>query len=83
MVAKSRPRRRTVFQTNPLTPDQYPDWVLAFGKGYFPDDKVRQDARMAEFKTWQLLRADWFEAHDLKVDLRVCNEEHRRRAVTY
>ena len=75
--------RADVARKGPLEPASWPDWVLSFGKGYFPDDKVRQDARMAEFKTWQLLRADWFEAHDLKVDLRVCNEEHRRRAVTY
>jgi|NGEPerStandDraft_6_1074524.scaffolds.fasta_scaffold223534_3 hypothetical protein len=82
MVAKSHPRRRTPSTgAVVLEPSAWPDWVLDFGGGFFPDDKVRQDARMAEFRTWQMLRADWFAEHGHKVDLRVCNEEHRRRAL--
>ncbi len=72
--------RRTVFEVGPLEPDQWPLWVLRFGKGYFPDDKVRQSARMIEFRQWQQERSAWFADHDLDVNLRVCNEEHRRRA---
>jgi len=55
-------------------------WVLAFGKGYFPGDPQRQDARRLEFRQWQRERSAWFSEHGLDVDLRVCNEEHRRRA---
>lgn len=64
----------------PLEPDHWPDWVLSFGGGNFPDDKVRQAARMVEFRQWQQDRTDSFDDHGLKVDLRDCNEEHRRRA---
>jgi hypothetical protein len=71
--------RADVFRKGPIEPASWPLWVLAFGKGYFPDDPVRQDARMLEFHQWRQDRTDWFAEHDLKVDLRVCNEEHRRR----
>lgn len=74
--------RADVARKGPLEPASWPLWVLRFGKGYFPDDKVRQAARMVEFRQWQRERSAWFAEHDLEVDLRVCNEEHRRRAST-
>jgi hypothetical protein len=80
MVAKSRPRRRRVFAAGPLKPDESPAWVLAFRLGYFPNDPVRQAARLVEFHEWRKCRADWFEEQGLPVNLRACNEEHRRRA---
>jgi len=72
--------RADVARNGPLEPASWPDWVLSFGGGFFPDDKARQDARMIEFRTWRTLRADWFAKHGLDVSVRVCNEEHRRRA---
>jgi len=64
----------------PLTPDQWPDWVLSFGKGYFPDDPERQAVRRAEFRHWQRDCSAWFAEHGIEDSSRVCNEEHRRRA---
>lgn len=60
MVAKSRPRRRPVVLTSPLDPADWPDWVLSFGRGYFPDDPVRQAVRTAEFHQWKRDRDAWF-----------------------
>ncbi|MGZ6807767.1 MAG: hypothetical protein ACXVGG_14245 [Mycobacteriaceae bacterium] len=73
-------KRADVARNGPLEPACWPDWVLAFGGGYFPEDKVKQSAQMLEFRTWQRARADWFAEHGLVASVRVCNEEHRRRA---
>lgn len=72
--------RADVTRKGPLEPDQWPLWVLRFGKGYFPADPVKQSAQMLEFRQWQRDCAAWFADHDLEVNVRVCNEEHRRRA---
>jgi hypothetical protein len=72
--------RPSIVSHGPLEPASWPLWVLAFGGGYFPDDPVRQAAKMLEFRQWQLDRAAWFADHGLDVNLRVCNEEYRRRA---
>jgi hypothetical protein len=42
-----------------LAPADYPKWVLSFGKGYFPDDPVRQAVRTAEFHQWRKDKAAW------------------------
>jgi hypothetical protein len=72
--------RLTVSKAGALPPDQWPLWVLAFDRGYFPDDPVRQDAQMLVFREWQRARAAWFAEHGLTVGVRACNDEHRRRA---
>jgi hypothetical protein len=72
--------RPSVASSGPLEPADWPDWVLAFPYGgAFPSGDPRQAARLAEFRTWRTLRADWFAKHGLEVNVRVCNEEHRRR----
>jgi len=72
--------RPSVASSCPLTPDQWPDWVLSFPGGLQTTDPRRQAARMIEFRTWRALRADWFAKQGLEVSVRVCSEEHRRRA---
>lgn len=59
--------RADVARKGPLEPASWPLWVLSFGKGVFPHDKVRQAARRVEFRQWQQDRTDWFEAHNLKL----------------
>jgi hypothetical protein len=83
MVAKSHPRRRPATEVAALPPEQWPDWVLGFGGGFFPDDPVRQAARRAEFRVWMTRRAAWFAGHGLDANARVCGEERRRRALAW
>jgi hypothetical protein len=64
-----------------LAPADWPSWVLSFGGGFCPDDPVRRAAQRIEFRTWQRLRTDWFEKQGLPVNVRVCTEERRRRAL--
>ena len=63
-----------------LEPADWPAWVLGFGKGYFPNDPVKQAARTVEFHQWQKDRDAWFRERGMTLSLRVCNEERRRRA---
>jgi len=72
--------RPSLASRGPLTPDQWPDWVLSFPGALQLADPRRQAARRLEFQTWRTLRADWFAKHGLEDSVRVCNEEHRRRA---
>jgi hypothetical protein len=74
--------RPSTASSGPLAPDQWPAWVLSFPGALQTTDPRRQAARMIEFRTWRTLRADWFAKHGIEVSVRVCNEEHRRRAET-
>lgn len=74
--------RSDVARKGPLTPDQWPDWVLSFPGALQSIDPRRQAARMIEFRTWRALRAEWFAKRGLDVSVRVCSEEHRRRGMT-
>jgi hypothetical protein len=72
--------RPSPVRRGPLEPADWPLWVLRFGGGYCPDDPVKQAARRIEFRTWQVLRDEWFEHRGIAFSLRMCNEEHQRRA---
>jgi hypothetical protein len=78
MVAKSHPRRRTApEEVAALPPDQWPAWIMSFGKGYFPDDPVRQAVRTAEFHQWRRDRDAWLAKAG--VTWMAVHNEHRRR----
>jgi hypothetical protein len=84
MVAKSHPRRRTPSTgVVALEPSAWPDWVLDFGKGYFPGDPVRQAVRMAEFRVWMRERAAWFAEHGIEGWVHECSDERRHRAAAW
>jgi len=72
--------RADVARNGPLEPASWPDWVLSFPGALQTTDPRRQAARMIEFRAWRSFRADWFAKQGLDVSVRVCNEEHRRRA---
>jgi len=72
--------RADVARKGPLDPASWPSWVLSFGKGYFPDDPVRQAARMVEFRTWQK-DSDAWRAEAGVTWMAVDNERRRRVAV--
>jgi hypothetical protein len=42
-----------------LAPADYPRWVLSFKGGFFPDDPVKNTARMIEHQQWRRDRAAW------------------------
>ena len=63
-----------------LAPSAWPAWIMSFGKGYFPDDPVRQAVRTAEFHQWQSDRDAWL-AKSGVTWLAVFNEYRRRVAV--
>lgn len=65
-----------------LTPDRWPDWVLSFRGGYFPDDDVKQSDRLTEFHQWQREKAAWFAVQGITYSWMSCHHEHRRRAKT-
>jgi len=62
-----------------LPPDQWPAWIMSFGKGYFPDDPVRQAVRTAEFHQWMRDRDAWL-AKSGVTWMAVYNEHQRRGA---
>lgn len=66
----------------PLTPDQWPDWVLAFSGGYFELDKVRQDAQHEKFREWKESSRQWFKDHGLTGSYIERHAELRRRAAS-
>ena len=73
--------RADVARKGPLDPASWPAWVLSFDKGYFPDDPVRQAARMVEFRTWQKDRDAW--RAEVGVTWLAVDNERRRRAAAW
>lgn len=67
----------------PLTPDQWPDWVLAFNGGYFELDKVKQDEQHKKFREWKESSRQWFADHGLKDSQIERHAELRRRAAAW
>lgn len=41
-----------------ISPDQWPDWVLAFGRGVHNDELVQSSIR-AEWLEWKRRRDEW------------------------
>jgi hypothetical protein len=72
--------RPTIASGGPLEPSQWPDWVLAFPGGYYPDDPERQAESMRAYHAWRRERAQWFATNGVPFSWRACHEEHRRRA---
>jgi hypothetical protein len=71
--------RADVARKGPLEPASWPAWVLG-PRGTTSLDPVRAAVLRSEFHQWQRDRDAWFTEHGLDVSVRVCNEEHRRRA---
>jgi hypothetical protein len=82
MVAKSRPRRRTVIETSPIEPADWPDWVLG-PRGTTSLDPVRAAVLRSEFHQFQRDRDAWFVDNGIAYSWHACYNEHRRRAAVW
>jgi len=59
-----------------LPADQWPDWVLAFGRGIHGDEDVQAEIR-AEWQDWRRRRDEW--ARDVPGFTPAAGLEERRR----
>jgi hypothetical protein len=81
MVAKSRPRRRSVVQPFTLPPAKWPDWVMSFPEPWISPDPVKQQARMRRFHQWRRERDAWLAKSG--VTWMAVYNEHRRRTAAW
>ena len=63
-----------------ITPDLWPDWVLAFGEGLLNPDPVIQAGLRVRFHEWRIARDQWFTDNGLQRSLLACNQELLRRS---
>jgi hypothetical protein len=62
-----------------LTPDLFPDWVLAPPSGSFTHELKRQSVLFAEFRQWQTDRDTWISANHIVDSRRLLKNERERR----
>lgn len=62
-----------------VSPDQWPDWVLSFGRGLHNDEVVQASIR-AEWLEWKKRRDEWAQGVP-GFSPAAATEERRRRSV--
>lgn len=79
-MARAIPNAESGSLGAPLTPDQWPDEVLAFSGGFFELDKVKQQEQHEKWLAWKESMKQWFADHGIKDSYIDRHAELRRRA---